>query len=240
MKALLLALSLVLFSGCATVGPSVGDMLDSTVQIHVSIAGSLVTDGSSPEIPMETGWTGTGVVYEKSDARTGPVTSKFLTANHVLETPAVGSLVEGPLGVVRVDAVLITVTTRAGKTCEAEALVLGVSDTRDVATGLASCDAGRVAEIADAAPDAGEKVLVVGHPLGIRTALVTEGYVSGYLDGYLLTSAGAYGGNSGGAIWHNGKVVGLLVRGGGRYPLISLGTPLKSVLDRIRETEARK
>ncbi len=237
MKTLLLLLAMF-FCGCATV-PRVGDMLDSTVQVHVDIQGSLLSaDGKTVEQPMETGWTGTGVVYAKTDGLRAPVESRFLTANHVLETPPVGALIPSPFGVVRVDAVLVTITTRGGKTCEVKALVLGTNDVQDVAVGLAYCDAGRVATIATSAPEAGVKVFTVGHPQGVRTAVVTEGWVSGYLDGYLLTSAGAYGGNSGGGLWYNGEVVGLLVRASGSYPLITLATPLQAVLDRIAAAEA--
>ena len=235
--------------GCATI-PSkpnqeaVAAMLDSTVQIEVQVAGSLlvpVCDEKTKEcavleIPVSEGWVGSGVVYDKTSGATGPIISKILTANHVLEAPAPGDLLDSPLGQVRIDAVLMVVKTRSGRTCELQPLVLGVSDTRDVATGLALCDAGRVAPIADQVPAPGASIIVTGHPQGVPVAIVTDGYVSGWMNGYLLVSAGAYGGNSGGPVWYNGEVIGLLVRGSPRYHHISLVTPLKSVLDRIAET----
>lgn len=214
--------------------------LDSTVQIAVEIAGTLkVKDpetGEDVEIPVSAGWVGSGVVYSKTLGLTGPVKSKILTANHVLEAPAPGDVIQGPLGPVTIDAVLMTVRTRSGNTCELTPLVLGVSNQEDVATGEADCDAGRVAEIASSVPAVGDRVIVTGHPQGVFPAIITEGFVSGWMNGYLMISAGAYGGNSGGPVWHDGKVVGLLVRGSVKYHHISLVVPLQAVLDRIEQT----
>lgn len=246
MRTIALALmSLLLACSCATVNSStkesseISDMLDSTVQVEVDILATLIlrdSQGRTAEIPVDQGWKGSGVVYSKSGGITGPVTSKILSANHVLDVPKVGSTKETMFGTLRVDAVLMSIRTRDGRACLLDPLVLGVTDTRDVATGIAYCDAGKVAPIARSVPPAGAKVYVVGHPLGIEMSIATEGYVSGWLDGYLLTSAPAVGGNSGGAVWYNGQVIGLLVRASGEYPHISLTTPLKSVLERIAET----
>lgn len=221
--------------------PDVAAMLASTVQVEVQIAATLILPGDE-EIEMGSGWVGSGVVYEKSPGDTGPVTSKILTAHHVLDTPKPGTLVpfRGPFGFVvahvRVDAVLITLRTHDGRTCDVQPLKLGVTDTRDVATALASCDAGAVAPIALHVPDPGERVYVSGHPLGVPVAIVTEGFVSGWLEGYLLVSAGATGGNSGGPVFYRGQVIGLLVRGAQGYPNISLVTPLSELHARITET----
>lgn len=213
---------------------SVRDMLDSTVQIEVMVAAEVKV--GDRELEITESWSGSGVVYAKTSGLTEPVQSKILSANHVLEAPAVGDLIPTPVGNAKVTAVLMTVRTHQGLTCELEPLVLGVSDTRDVATGLAHCDAGRVAPIADRMPPEGATVYVSGHPLGVPVAVVTEGFVSGWMSGYLLIGAAAAPGNSGGPVFYNGAVVGLLVRGAPRYPHISLVTPLQSVIDRIDQT----
>lgn len=223
--------------------PNVLDMMATTVQVHVDIKATMVTDsdGKPSNEDASDGWVGSGVIYDKVDGD-----SMILTANHVLETPEVGSVetlkvdfmgMEMILGERRIDAVDITITTFDGRTCNLKPLVLGVSDTRDTATAVADCDAGRIAKIATATPGRGEKVYVSGHPMGVPLAMVTEGYVSGSMDGYLLISAGAYGGNSGGPVFYNGEVIGLLVRGSRSYTNISLVVPLESVRLRISETQ---
>lgn len=216
------------------------DELASTVQIEVQISATLkAVDPDTQqvvEVPMSTGWVGSGFVYEKTLGLTGPVMSKILTANHVLEAPAAGDELDTPLGKVHIDAVLMVVKTHTGKTCELQPLKLGVSDTHDVATGLALCDAGKVAKIASSVPEEGARVIVTGHPQGIWPAVITEGFVSGWYNGYLLISNGVYGGNSGGPVWYNGEVVGILVRSSEKYHHISLSVPLSEVLKRIDET----
>lgn len=234
---------LVLISSCIG-GPqrrqadTVEDLMQSTVQIHVDIAATalLEADGGIQEVPIEQSWVGSGVVYAKTSGLLAPVKSKILSAHHVLDVPPAGAIVAGPFGPVRIDAVLMTIRTRAGLGCNLTPVALGDYETGDVATAIADCDAGRVAEIADAMPAPGSKVTVTGHPLGVPLAIVTEGYVSGWMDGFYLISAPAFGGNSGGPVWYNGKVIGLLVRGAPRYPLISLVTPLAAVLERISQT----
>jgi len=82
----------------------------------------------------------------------------------------------------------------------------------------------------------GAKVLVTGHPSGHATVIVTEGYVSGWNNGYLITSAPIYPGNSGGALWYEGKIVGVMVRVSEEYIHISLSVPLKEVHERVKDT----
>lgn len=243
---------LLLLTSCSCVGvqvrpgeSDVRDMMDTTVQIEVQVAATVYILNKDSGLTMEIteGWVGSGVVYEKSLGLLEPVKSKILTANHVLEAPPVGTEVEIELGpmkipaILHIDAVMMTVKTRGGRTCSLEPIALGVSDQNDVATGLADCDAGQVAKIADSVPPAGAEVFVSGHPLGIGGAIVTSGWVSGWWNGYLLISAGAAPGNSGGPIFYDGKVVSLLVRGAPRYPNISLGVPLKVIQERIGESE---
>lgn len=234
-----------------TAATSVVEMMDSSIQIHVKIQATLILEDDEDkdnivEMPVEDGWVGSGVVYDKSSGKLGPVHSRILSANHVLETPKVGSEktifleffgVQIPLGRLRIDSVQIVANNADGKVCNVEPLVLGSSDQHDVATAEIDCDIGRVAKIGSMAPSKGDKVTVVGYPLGVPLPVVTDGVVSGWLDGYLLTSAPAYGGNSGGAVFYNGEVIGLLVRGSRDYPHITLTTSLEEILTRIHETQ---
>jgi len=217
-------------------------MLASTVQILVQVEGALLGPEDAlgvpqGELPVSQGWAGSGVVYKKDLGLTGPVHSLILTANHVLETPDVGTVVMTGMGRVRVDRVEISVRTSDGRICSLQTLVLGDWSTGDVATGEADCDAGRVAPIARRSPQKGARIYVVGHPLAINLAIITEGLTSGWFDGYMLVGAAAAPGNSGGPCFNaDGEVIGLLVRGSPRYSHISLVTPLSSVLARIAET----
>jgi S1-C subfamily serine protease len=140
------------------------------------------------------------------------------------------------MGKRRVDAVKIELQTADGRTCNVKVLTLGSTDQHDTATAEADCDAGRVAELATAMPVMGERIFVSGYSLGVTLPMLTEGYVSGMMDGYLLTSAAAYGGNSGGPVFHNGKVIGLLVRGSREYTNLTLTATLEECLRRIAET----
>lgn len=215
-------------------------IMASTVQIHAQIKGTVTShDAKGEEIEQEVdlGWAGSGVVYAKTEGKTGPVHSKILTANHVLESPAkVGDTVESNKGSVHIDSVKFDILTNDGRTCSLEPLVLGSSDTKDAATGDADCDAGRVAVIADEAPEVGSKVYVSGHPLGFPKVVITEGFVGDYWEGFLLVAAPAAPGNSGGPVFYNGKVIGLLVRGSRSYEELSLVTTLEVVQARIAET----
>lgn len=222
-------------------------MMDSTVKVQVdmgvTVVINVVEDGKKTVKEWEDtdGWTGSGVVYDKNVGLTSQPESKILTANHVLEVPKVGSWEKitffgVELGKKRVNWIKTSILTRDGRTCQLETKKLGVSDHRDTATAVAFCDAGRVAKIASSVPAAGERVFVSGYPLGVDLPLVTSGTVSGWTDKYLMTSAPAYGGNSGGPVFYNGEVIGLLVRGSRDYPILTLVAPLRSVLDRIAET----
>lgn len=232
----LLLISL-LACNCATISqqsPSLDDvqhMLDSTVQIEVRISATIHSPTGDQQV--ESGWLGSGVVYGKTDGFTGPVESDILSAHHVMDVPAVNSDVLTEIGLAHIDAVLMVVRTNTGRTCELTPKVLGNYETGDVATGVAHCDAGRVALIATRSAPRGAKVIVTGHPLGVWPAMTTEGYVAGWNHGFLMLSCPAFHGNSGGPIWYNGEVIGLLVRGSEEYTSLTLGTPLQAIVDRI-------
>lgn len=234
-----IAVALVLLVSCAHAPPrmetpdTIETMMASTVQINVTLAITLIrADGTEIPLPLQ-GWTGSGVIYDKAGGWINPISSKILTANHVLETPRVGEEQAGALGILHVDAVLISVTGYNGRSCELTPVKLGVSDYRDVATGTAQCDLGPVAPIASRLPPIGGKVVVTGHPLGVKQIITTEGIFAGWYGQYMMTSAPITHGNSGGPVWYNGEVVGLAVRGTD-YPNLSIVAPLEQVLERIK------
>jgi S1-C subfamily serine protease len=240
---ILLTLSATCFAGPRAVRTEQVDvkaMMESTVQIIVQVKGSVIyTNAKTHEkkiTHMENGWSGSGVVYGKSDGRTGQPTSKILTANHVLEAPEVGDgAVIGPIEL-RIDEVNMTIFTNDGRTCNLKPLAMGADMEQDVATAEADCDAGRVAKIATRVPERGSKIFVSGHPLGLEMAIVTDGYISGWRNQFLLLSASAAPGNSGGPVFYKGEVIGILVRASGSYPTISMATPLHVLQERIAET----
>ncbi len=227
-------------------------MMNSVVLINVTIAvtnleqPSDMSGGDLVEVPGEVKWSGSGVVYKNFSASNGDKHSLILTANHVLETPAIGSIEDIEVeflgmkinqGKRRIESVLITATTENGQICLLEPLRMGDNELADVATGEVYCEAGSAAVIATSNPVKGEKVFVVGHPQGIKNTIVTEGYVSGTdEDGFLVLSAPAWGGNSGGPVFHDGKVIGLLVRGSRAYHHITMVTPLEELWKRIFAT----
>lgn len=220
-------------------------LMSSTVRIHVVVEQTRLATEKTPESPEKEEWSGSGVVYEKTNGKQGPVRSRILSANHVLETPVIGSVKDDILeflgmqinnGKIRTDSVKIELQTADGRICNVQVLALGSSDTRDVATAEADCDAGRVAELANEVPTMGAKVFVAGYSHGVKLPMLTEGFVSGWMDGYLLTSGAAVGGNSGGPVFHNGKVIGLLVRADRSYPHLSLAVTLEECMTRIAQT----
>lgn len=237
--------ALLLFAACTPPnGPfratTVPAMMDSTVRIEADIEVSnplLFIIGGQPTINM--GWVGSGVVVEKTSGLTQQPQSLILTANHVLDAPKKGTKLPSPIGPLTVESVSFKVFRHDGKACALRPLLLGSSDTEDVATALADCDAGLAVDIADQVPARGEWVSVSGYPLGVDGPIVTQGYVSDWAyGGYLLVSAGATHGNSGGPVFYRGEVVGLLVRGAEGYPNISLVVPLKAIHDRLADTRA--
>jgi S1-C subfamily serine protease len=217
------------------------EMMSSAVRIKVTVEYTKLKTKQREE----ESWAGSGVIYDKTSRSKGPVRSRILSANHVLQTPVIGSVEEQVvnflgmkinLGKRRVDAVKMEIQTADGRICDLKPLALGYSNQHDTATAEADCDAGRVAELATAMPVMGERIFVAGYTLGVKLPMLTDGYVSGWMDGYLLTSAPAFSGNSGGPVYHDGKVIGLLVRGSPTYPHLTLTASLEECLRRIAET----
>lgn len=221
-----------LLFGCVHPAASTEEMIGSTVQITAHIVGTTL-DGTK----LEAGWSGSGVVYRRIPSITHQGGELILTANHVLDAPAVGTMVLSEMGPVQIVSVEFQVMGEDNQVCPLVPLVLGQTTDEDVATGYTSCDVGQPASIDTREPARGDKVYVVGHPLGFPMPVVTEGYVDGFYVGYLAISAPSAPGNSGGPVFHDGKVVGLLVRGHTGYSHICLMTPLQPILDRIEQTD---
>lgn len=208
-------------------------MMSSVVQIKVEISVTAIVEGKELSVePM--GWGGSGVIYDHLGGIISPSHALVLTANHVLEAPAVGSLAPFPLGQLRVDAVKITVASAEGTVCELTPIIVGGTEAHDVAVGEAHCGLGPEAPLAHKLPPLGAKVYAVGHPSGVSTTMVTEGYYSGYYGEYMISSTPIFKGNSGGPVYYNGEIIGLAVRGTS-YPDISLIAPLANVLSVVKE-----
>lgn len=210
-------------------------MMDSTVRIVVSVKG---TDAAG--IQGEEKWSGSGVTYAKTDGSTSKVHSMVLSANHVLATPKVDSTVIGmDLMPVHIDSVEFTVYTNNGQTCSLTPVAMGGVNEDDVAIGEVDCDTGTVAEVATREPPVGGRIYVSGHPYNTEVAVLTEGFVRGWLGEYLALSAAAAPGNSGGPVFYEGQVIGILVRGAD-YIHNTLSVPLSEVLKRIGQAESHQ
>lgn len=229
---------------------AVADMLFSTVAVESTINGhEVISDpvtGAWVEGPkVDIGRIGSGVVYWKTFGlwedhgtwRVG-IKSKILTAQHVLEAPNPGEVVDGTGPYenkkIRIDSVSFVVRTRSGAICGLKPLTRGDNASGDVATALVDCDAGQIADIAIQLPPVGSRIYISGHPTGVRPAVVTEGFLSGRSSaGFIVTSAPVLGGSSGGAIWYNGQVISILVRVNTAFHHVSYGVPLAVVQLRI-------
>lgn len=229
---LFLTLSLLFpLGGCAS-KTEVADMLDSTVQVTVRVEGDNQVSGDH----VSGGGRGSGVVYEKASKHGGPVHSRILTAHHVLGEYKVGDVIQTFYGPVKITAVKVEILTHHGQTCPAEVVVNdGDLAFDDAAIIEASCDAGRPARIASDLPPEGSRVFVSGHPNGIEIAIVTEGYTSSPYGDWVVISAPAAHGNSGGPVFYNGEVVGLLIRGMDDYPMFSIMESVGHLQDKIDE-----
>ena len=79
----------------------------------------------------------------------------------------------------------------------------------------------------------GDPVTIVGAPLGLML-FRTDGYVASLADarcnGWMTTSAAAYGGNSGSPVLDaDGALVGMLVAGFPSYPIVSVVVPVAMI-----------
>lgn len=219
------------------------DMQDQTVQLQITIAvkkPSLIellaralgakpdlNDGEDAVLTMAC----SGVVVDKAGGIVRKPLSLIATAHHCLDIGPGTEMSDGSV----VTAVLFVAKDSAGRECGLTPILLGGYGPNDVATGVASCDLGMQAKLADAVPQRQERVFISGHPLGVYPGLITTGYVSGWLRGWILLAAPAWGGNSGGPVYNSeGEVIGLLVRGSREYNHLTLAAPLGELQDRIK------
>jgi S1-C subfamily serine protease len=250
LRTLLVAL-LALSLSCATVRQQVQeqeasirrDMQDQTVHLEITLAVKRpsfiellsralgaqpdLNDGEDVVLQMAC----SGVVVDKSGGIVRKPLSLIATAHHCLDVGPGTELDDGSI----VTAVIFTAKDSNGRQCGLTPILLGGYGPDDVATGVASCDLGVQAELADAVPQRQEQIYISGHPLGVYPGLITTGYVSGWLNGWILLSAPAWGGNSGGPVYNSeGEVIGLLVRGSREYSQLTLAAPLGELQDRIK------
>ena len=222
------------------------DMQDSTVQLEISLSvkmPSLLEQlrrglGLAPN-PKDEGedvvmtMACSGVVVDKAGGIVRKPQTLIATAHHCLDIGPGTELDGGGT----VTAVIFMAKDSAGRSCGLTPKTLGGYGPNDVATGVASCDLGKTAKLADAVPQRQDQIFISGHPLGVYPGLITSGYVSGWLNGWILLSAPAWGGNSGGPVFNaDGEVIGLLVRGSREYSQLTLAAPLGEIQDRIRQT----
>lgn len=217
-------------------------MMDSTVQIEVKYTGiaHLIMWGVAAEEPhFVNGWLGSGVVIGKDgDGVSQSINSVILTANHVLSVPEVGKNYSlGQYGIVEVKTVEITLYTTDGRVCYLKPILNGVDQNQDdVAIGIADCDAGRIAKVADRSPSRGDRIYVVGHPIGYPGTVVTEGFAGAWSRGMKEVFAAATHGSSGGPIFNlDGEIVGLLTQGMDDFNHICFSPPMAHIQKIIKD-----
>jgi hypothetical protein len=201
----------------------------STVYIEVQVRGiSVDLDGNIE--PLTEKWTGSGVVLRRNK---GTGHSLVLSANHVLQTPPIGKVFVHPDKIAKVLGVAIKVRGHGqnGKECSLVVTKLsGDSELNDLGLGEAQCDVGTPVELGRGLPPLGALVTAVGHPRGIPATLVSAGYYSGpNEDGFLVSSNAIAGGSSGGGLFADGALVGIIVRGRVDFEGVALSVPVERV-----------
>lgn len=253
MKRLLSVFAILVVLGCASTRSQiqheerneVQDMMDSTVKIELEADLKFMKlDGTTEDMGRQVLGAGSGVVYEKFDDAGGRTRSRILTAMHVLGHKDGDSEYVPFAGVIYIKNLKFKVITLDKKVCTLEPIALGSLDKvsgsgiHDVAIGEANCDAGRVAPLGLKSPESGSKVFISGYSMGLEWNMVTEGYAAGWdSDGLQIVSAPSTGGNSGGPVFYNGEVIGLLVMGYPAYEHISVVVPLSELYARIQQAD---
>lgn len=214
------------------------DMIDQTVRVEATL--SVIEPPLVSKLKQLLGeqddgqdvYTSTcsGFVAAKSDGLFRKPRTLIVSANHCLNVGPGTTLPDGSL----VTSVIFTVKDSAGRECGLTPILLGGNKQDDVATAVADCDVGRVARLAPAVPQRQEEVYISGHPMGVYPGVITNGFYAGWYDGYMLTSAPAWGGNSGGPVYNtDGEVVGVLSRKSGDYTHLTMAAPLGEIKKRI-------
>lgn len=88
----------------------------------------------------------------------------------------------------------------------------------------------RVLKLKSAESEAGDEVLVIGHPTGLPTKVTDKAVVREVKKGFFVTNLDTYGGNSGSAVFDQAskEIVGILVRGETDYTYDSEMSCLRS------------
>lgn len=145
--------------------------------------------------------------------------SYLVTAHHVVEGNS---------------SSFVTVTRKGGSW---SGEILGSDPKHDLAVIRISGRPARAAPLwqrpEQASPQQGQELLLVGSPFGLE-GTVTTGVVSRVTREYIQTDAAANPGNSGGpAIDKQGRLVGVLVSGGGQN--VNFAIPIRHVCARLRD-----
>ncbi len=212
-------------------------LLDSTVKVNLNhqVRATYISDTGDDlgevvlgEEIVDIGGSGTGVITDVADKGHGTETL-VLTASHVCHTFDTKTMtVETWMGPIRIEieTISIDLTVENIQGVKEKAVVLHDDEKNDVCAMISEGNLGAVAELADELPPVGAKILHTGAPVGVwgpGYAGVVDGRYGGVADlgdleegWHLNMGLSAAGGSSGGPVWYQGKVVGLLVMG--HYP----------------------
>lgn len=238
MKHLLIVALAALLASCAahpTPAERVTDplvALQSTVKIYNTF--TLNIPGNTGEAP-ERAVSGSGVVLDQEGRGVMDFHTLIVTAKHVCVGPEVPEAMAA-VGVTMTSAILI----ERGDGARFKAVPVHLAGDADLCFLGVMAIVARPAKLASQNPVIGSKVIWTGAPKGLwagtgHVGVVSEGLYSGidvasFHEPLMIFSGTAVGGNSGGPIWYQGEVVGILVATATHEGLIVLGVPLAVVL----------
>lgn len=242
MKKIIALMFMFLFCSCAhrpyePGGTNVPDFSRQVVKVQAFITGKMYEEGEDGKMVSSTGkisWSGSGVVVGVDGRSKGE--SLIMTARHVVHVEEDMIVMgENVPALFHPYDVRFIVQRLDGSTCEAAPL--HESERYDLGSMVTDCIAGDVAHLASSYPEVGDEVVVLGAPLGFHPRdvfLPNSGVYAGFDDGFfpdMIFSIPAVGGYSGSPIFHNGKVVSILVAGAIRYEHLTLGVSLDGLWD---------
>lgn len=202
MKKILAVLLVALLAACTRTVREDPSQLERSMRQTVQV--DLTVTGEIGDETQDVGVLGSGVVLAADDLVGRSI---VVTASHVVDIH--------PPDNVKVVGVKVTVKSLSGRVCPAE--VIYNDEPTDLALLYVFCVAGEPATIRFEPPSVGNLVYVVGapkgwHPDGIFAA--TEGRVLGWEDGgAVVSSTVVMPGNSGGGLFYDGQLIGIVVRG---------------------------
>lgn len=239
--AALLSAIVILVSGCSScafVRPKGDDhvRVDALTQTIVRIDHSISVnvDANFPiELRKEIGITGAGVVFKHDlDYRVTFV----MTANHICD---VDENVPTPFGDIRLRSKAMTVIFSDGY--RAKAIPFDNDPDNDLCVLKVMGVGGTVAKIADEMPPLQSMAQIIGNPLGMMEpgiVPVSDGRFAGFSTQTPFTTAvftGAIvGGFSGGGVFYDGKLVGIVSMRMREYEHSCLAVPLDPIHDLVK------